>query len=72
MTDQEEILEGWDQIGRLFNVSGRTMRKRKGELKKAKVIFKKYITIDNKPPPRPHWCAYPSKLKKYFEEKGRL
>jgi transposase len=47
MSKQEFIIEGWDEIANLFQVSRQTMIKRKDELQQFGAIFYK---MKGKPP----------------------
>lgn len=67
MIDQEKSIEGWLAIAELFQVSTRTMIKRKEELQKSGAI---YYRIKGKPP-RKVVCAFPSKLKQWIADKSK-
>jgi len=61
----EEIIRGWDNIGKFFGVSARTMQRRRKELVNAGVIFYKKVGK----PPRKIVCAFPSMLKAWIARK---
>ena len=65
MADKEVAIEGWDAIGGMFGVSGRTMQRRRDELVACGAIFYRRM------PRGGHRvvCAFPSMLKIWIARK---
>jgi len=61
----ERAIQGWEEIGKMFNKTGRSMIKRKKELEQCGVIFYTYYGR----PKRLTVCAFPSMLQRWSAEK---
>jgi len=65
----ESAIEGWDQIAAMFNVSTRTVQRRKEELERAGAIF--YRWKSSKGRKVRVVCAFPSSLRTWMAEKSK-
>jgi len=63
---EDHAIYGWDKIGRVFGVSGRTMSRKKDELLACGAVF--YISIGA--PPKRRIAAFPSYLKAWASKKA--
>lgn len=66
MSGNEQAIIGWKAIARMFNISLRSMIKRKGEMLNCGAIF--YMNLGK--PPQKRVCAFPSILKAWQIKKS--